>query len=92
MSIQDWDRETTSQDIAMYKLAKTLKLTEYVFPACLPPFDFDPYKNDNDLEKSTTCIISGFGQTDGTRDRSRLQHGTVPVSIDSILRSIIYLS
>jgi len=65
----------------MLKLKSPFKLTDYVYPICLPPagFNADNGVNDSIQSKSTTCIISGWGVTEGKGSNAQLQHATVPI-------------
>ena len=59
----------------MLKLTKYLTLNEYTYPACLPPTNFN-------IDSKAVCLISGWGETTGGVDDSKLQYATVPIWSD----------
>jgi len=78
-------------DIVMLKLSSPFTFDEFVYPVCLPPkgFDADNGINNEDQSKTTTCIISGWGVTEGKGSNAQLQHATVPVSFFKINRFLL---
>ena len=65
----------------MLKLKRPLILNDYVQKVCLPPpgFKAGPKVINSDQAKSPVCLITGWGQTQGSGTNANLQQATIPV-------------
>ena len=61
-SLQNYDKRTNRNDIALIKLGQPVTLNSKLMPACLPDKDYDP-------AKSRGCKVTGWGATDGFLSR-----------------------
>ncbi|XP_066304567.1 uncharacterized protein [Branchiostoma lanceolatum] len=62
-----------NRDIALLKLAQPATLNQFVGTACLPD------GSDDNPPEGTTCVITGWGETQGTGDDDVLKQARVPL-------------
>ncbi|CAH1246044.1 OVCH1 [Branchiostoma lanceolatum] len=62
-----------NRDIALLKLAQPATLNQFVGTACLPD------GSDDNPSEGTTCVITGWGETQGTGDDDVLKQARVPL-------------
>jgi len=59
-----------SNDIAVLRLSTSVPFSSSISPICLPQ---------NDAPAGKECVVSGWGETQGTGDNQNLQEVTVPI-------------
>ncbi|XP_074657782.1 trypsin-like isoform X2 [Tubulanus polymorphus] len=65
-----YDKSRTNRDITLLKLERPAKLTDRVWPACLPS---------SDVYDGQKCYATGWGSTKGTSNHGNLKQALLPV-------------
>ncbi|XP_074658230.1 trypsin-like [Tubulanus polymorphus] len=65
-----YDKSRTNRDITLLKLERPVKLTDRVWPACLPS---------SDVYDGQKCYATGWGATKGTSNHGNLKQALLPV-------------
>lgn len=76
-----WFRSEVLGDYAMLKLKTPLNFNIGAYPICLPAANFDIAQNLPAVSESEApvCVISGWGDTQGTGDGKMLSQASVPL-------------
>ena len=81
----NWNRNTLQADIAILILSTTMEYSNGVRPACIPPADFSADRDSPNMttseeqKRGPVCVISGYGDTQGTGDQTVQQETTIPI-------------
>ncbi|XP_019619701.1 PREDICTED: plasminogen-like [Branchiostoma belcheri] len=68
-----YSRNPTNKDLALLKLARPVTLNQYVWPVCLVSGP------GADPPEGTSCVVTGWGSTQGTGNEDVLKQARVPL-------------
>ncbi|XP_066304568.1 enteropeptidase-like [Branchiostoma lanceolatum] len=70
---EEYDDNAINKDLTLLKLSRPATLGQYIHIACLPEHAAD------DPPAGTTCVTTGWGDTQGTGDDHQLKQARVPL-------------